>query len=109
MVLLQRLECLLPCGFAGVVDDWKVLFVRNLAASTAQSVGYCFVPGRDVQHQFPDAVCAGEGPPRGFGRINVSQKLEQRWSMPGIALESALHLVLNSLHFTWHSALFSLL
>ncbi len=69
--MLRMSNSFAPLGLSRVGDDGKIRSTGELHFFPAQPAAGRIVPGRDVQHQFPDAMNIGQRLSRSRGGIHV--------------------------------------
>src|SRR5450432_1535976 len=97
MVSSQGCDRLLPRRFADMLDAPEVVFIAERNTLSTNSANANLLPDGDVQHQFPDAVRGGKRSGGCCLRINSIQDFDQRWAVPGLAIEGAIELVNDEL------------
>jgi hypothetical protein len=65
----------------------------------AQAPGDLARPDGGVPRDFGDVVPLRDRPPHGLTRVHAIERVIERWAIPRVAIEGALQLVENAIHF----------
>jgi hypothetical protein len=99
MDTLERFPGLFPRLLAGVAHVGPILGVRQLRALTCQPSATRPFPCRDVEHDFPNAVCTADRSGGCLLRCYPFENFRDRWAMPGLTFIGPFQLIRDSLDF----------
>src|SRR5580704_3596234 len=93
-----------PGRITSVANRRKILSIRKFNGHAGHPPPHCPIPGRNMQHQFPDAVRILDRSSSRLRRGNSSQNFKQRIPMPGAPIERPSQLIGNMSSFRHSSS-----